>query len=152
MTKRKATKPARSQKITAKAQRASSAVIRSSKPSRVRSVKADSIKSSPKGHNVEAAVVESPAMALQAPLKTMSEPESKKRVDFSSATAIARAYQAKILEMAQANMHFALELGPRLASIRSPVQFLRLIEELTKERIAMFHEYSNEMVRLSMKR
>ena len=53
MTKRKAptaSKPARSSKVTAKAQRANSAVIRSSKPSRVRSVAADPIRLSPKGH------------------------------------------------------------------------------------------------------
>ncbi|MBR1287149.1 Phasin protein [Bradyrhizobium sp. AUGA SZCCT0177] len=156
MTKRKATtasKPTRRLKIAAKAQRANSAVIRSPKPSRVRSVATDPIKSSPKGHNdpkQEAAIIERPAMALQE--KTMSEPELRKGFDLSSATATARAYQAKLLEMAQANLQFALEFGPRLASVRSPVQLLRVIEELTKERIAMFRKYSNEMVQLSMKR
>jgi hypothetical protein len=74
------------------------------------------------------------------------------RFNLSSATATARAYQAKLLEMAQANMQFALEFGPRLASVRSPVELLRVIEELTKERIAMFRKYSNEMVQLSMQR
>ncbi|MBR1236417.1 Phasin protein [Bradyrhizobium sp. AUGA SZCCT0177] len=158
MTKRKAptaSKPARSSKVTAKAQRANSAVIRSSKPSRVRSVAADPIRLSPKGHAPKqtAAILESPAMALQDSVKQiMSETELKKGFDFSSATATARAYQAKLLEMAQANMQFALEFGPRLASIRSPFQLIRVIEELTKERIAMFRKFSNEMVELSIKR
>jgi hypothetical protein len=34
-----------------------------------------------------------------------------------------RAYQAKLLEMAQANMQFAFEFAQRLATIRSPVEF-----------------------------
>ena len=156
MTKRKATtasKPARSLKITAKAQRAKSAIIRGPKPSRVRSVAANSIKSSPKDHNdskQEAAIIEIAATALQDPLQ--QKPELKKGFDFSSATATAQAYQAKLLEMAQANMQFALEFAQRLAAVRSPVQLLHVIEELTTKRIAMFRKYSSEMIELSMKR
>jgi len=137
MTKRKAktaAKPAR--RVPAKAQRANQAVIRSPKASRLRSLAADPLHelSPPKGH---------------------IEPKQETpvvRFDFSSATATARACQAKLLEMAQANLQFALEFGPRLASVRSPVELLRVLEELTKERIAMFRKYSNEMVRLSMPR
>jgi hypothetical protein len=66
--------------------------------------------------------------------------------------ATARAYQAKPLEMVQANMQFALEFAQKLAAIRSPVDLLRVLEETTNERIAMFRKYSNEMVELSMKR
>lgn len=156
MTKRKATtptKPARSQRIAAKAHRANAAIIRSPKPNRLRSVAADPIESSPKGHNdpkQEAHIVESPATALQNSLK-QSIPELKNEFNFSSATATARAYQAKLLEMAQANMQFALEFAQRLAAIRSPVDLLRVIEELTNKRIAMFRKYSNEMLELTMK-
>jgi hypothetical protein len=158
MTKRKATtasKPARSPRIAAKAQRANPVIIRSPKPSRLRSVAADPIKSSPKDHNdpkQEAPIVESPATTLQDSLKQTTESELKKGFDFFSATATARAYQAKLLEMAQANMQFALEFVQRLAAIRSPVELLHVIEELTNKRIAMFRKYSNEMVELSMKR
>jgi len=160
MSKRKAApapKPARSVKITAKAQRAKSAIIRSPKTSRVRSVAADQVKSSPKGHNdskQDVVTIESPTMALQDSLRqTMRAPESKNGLDFYySATATARAYQAKLLEMAQANMQFALALTQRLATIRSPTELLRVIEEVTNERIAMFRKYSNEMVELSLKR
>jgi|SRR6476660_4448410 len=135
MTKRKAktaAKPAR--RVPAKAQRANQAVIRSPKASRLRSLAADPLHelSPPKGH---------------------IEPKQETpvvRFDLSLATA--RAYQAKLLEMAQANLQFALESGPRLASVRSPVELLRVLEELTKERIAMFRKYSNEMVQLSMPR
>ena len=135
MTKRKAkttAKPAR--RVPAKAQRANQAVIRSPKAGRLRSLAADPLHelSPPKGH---------------------IEPKQETpvvRFDLSLATA--RAYQAKLLEMAQANLQFALKSGPRLASVRSPVELLRVLEELTKERIAMFRKYSNEMVRLSMPR
>ena len=134
MTKRKAktaAKPAR--RIAARAQTANRSVIRSPKPSRQRSLAANPLPElSPKGH---------------------IEPKQETpvvRFDLSLATA--RAYQAKLLEMAQANLQFALESGPRLASVRSPVELLRVLEELTKERIAMFRKYSNEMVRLSMPR
>ena len=149
MTKRKpttASKPAR--RITAKAQRANSAVIRSPTPSR--SVAANPIKSSPKGHSDpkrEAQIVENPATALQ-----HSMPELKKGFDLSSATANVRAYQAKLLEMAQANMQFALEFAQRLAAIRSPIELLSVIQELTNQRMAMFRKYSNEMVEISLKR
>jgi len=135
MTKRKAktaAKPAR--RVPAKAQRANQAVIRSPKASRLRSLAADPLHelSPPKGH---------------------IEPKQETpvvRFDLSLATA--RAYQAKLLEMAQANLQFALESGPRLASVRSSVELLRVLGELTKERIAMFRKYSSEMVRLSMPR
>jgi hypothetical protein len=156
MTKRKAataTTPSRSPRLAAKAQLANAAIVRSPKLRRLRSVAADPIKSSPKGHNdleQEAHIVESPATALQDSLK-QSIPESQKGFDFSSATATAWAYQAKLLEMAQANMQFALEFTQRLAAIRSPVELPRVIEELTNKRIAMFRKYSNEIVELATK-
>jgi hypothetical protein len=157
MTKRKATtasKPARSPKITAKAQRANSAIIRSPKPSRVRSVAANPIKSSSKGHHdpkQEAAIVENAVAALQ-DYSLKQEPELKKGFDISSATTTARAYQTKLLEIAQANMQFALEFAQRLAAVRSPVQLLHVIGELTTKRIAMFRMHSSEMIEISMKR
>lgn len=158
MTKRKATtasKSARSLKISAKAQRAKSAIIRGPKPSHghVHSVAANSIKSSPKDHNdskQEADIIEIAATALKAPLK--QKPELKKGFDFSSAAATAQAYQAILLEMAQANTQFALEFAHRLAAVRSPVQLLHVIEDLTTKRIEMFRKYSSEMIELSMKR
>jgi hypothetical protein len=82
----------------------------------------------------------------------MRNNDSNKGFDFSSAAANVRAYQAKLLEMAQANMQFALEFAHRLATVRSPVEILRVIEESTSKQIAMFRKYSKEMVELSTKR
>jgi hypothetical protein len=130
-------------------------IVRSPKDSRLRSVAAGSTESPPKRHNdskQEAPLVDSPAAALQDDFKqTMRDNESNKGFDFSSATASGRAYQAKLLEMAQANMQLSLEFAQRLASIRSPIELLRVIEELTSKRFAMFQKYSKEMVALSTK-
>jgi hypothetical protein len=82
----------------------------------------------------------------------MRDNDSKKGFDFSSATANVRAYQAKLLEVAQANMQLAFEFGQRLATIRSPVEILSVIAEFTSKRIAMFWKYSKEMAELSTKR
>jgi hypothetical protein len=159
MSRRKpatASKHARSPKIAAKAQRANQAIVRSPKDSRLRSVAAGSIESPSTRHNnskQEAPLVENPATALQDDCKqTMRDNDSKKGLDFSSATANVRAYQAKLLEMAQATMQLAFEFGQRLATIRSPVEILRVIAEFTSKRIAMFWKYSKEMAELSIER
>jgi Phasin protein len=159
MRKRKpatASKHARSPKIAAKAQRATQAIVRSPKHSHLRSVAAGSTELSLKRHNdaqQEAPLVENPATALQDACKeTMPDNDSKKGFDFSPATANVRAYQAKLLEMAQANMQFAFEFAQRLATIRSPVEFLSVMAEFTSKRIAMFRQYSKEMAELSTTR
>ena len=95
-------------------------------------------------------VVENPATALPNAFKqTMTDVASNKGVDLYLATANVRAYQAKLLEMAQANMQFAFEFAQRFATIRSPVEFLKVIEELTSKRIAMFRKYSKEVAELN---
>jgi hypothetical protein len=159
MSKRKpatASKHARRPKIAAKSQRANQAVVRSPKDSPSALGCADSTESPPKGHSdsrQEAPLVENPATALQDDCKqAMRDNDSKKGFDFSLATANVRAYQAKLLEMAQANMQFAFEFPHRLATIRSPVDLLRVIEEFTSKRNAMFRKYSKEMTELTTKR
>ena len=57
-----------------------------------------------------------------------------------------------MVEMAQANMTFAFEFSRRLATIRSPLEFLNVIAEFARDRIAMFGKYSKEMAQLSVKR
>ena len=166
MSKRKpatASKHVRNPKIATKAQRASQAIVRSPKV-RLRSVAADSAESSPKRRNdlkpvaplaipVAPLVIENPVTALQEDFKkTMTVNSLSKGFDLSSATANVRAYQAKLLEMAQANMTFAFEFSQRLATIRSPLEFLNVISEFTSKRIAMFGKYSKEMAELSAKR
>ncbi|SHH06462.1 phasin family protein [Bradyrhizobium erythrophlei] len=154
MIKRKpatASKHAHSTKIAA--QRANQAVIRSPKDSPLRSVPAGFTESPPERHNEqEAPLVEKPATTLQDDCKqTMTDNDSKKGFVFSSATANVRAYQAKLLEMAQANMQLAFEFAQRLATIRSPVEIISVIAEFTSKRIAMLQKYSIEMAELSTK-
>ena len=166
MSKRKpatASKHAHSPRTAAKAQRAAQAIIRSPKVSVPRSVGAESNEPPPKRHEdsqQDALLVENPQRlvknpetALQNDSKQMTENDSKKGIDFLSSTnASVRAYQAKLLEMAQANMQFAFEFAQRLATIRSPLEFPSVIAEFTSKRIAMFRKYSTEMAELSTKR
>jgi hypothetical protein len=155
MTKRKTESPskhARSPKITAKAQRAYQAIVRSPKEGRLRSVAAGPTESPPK-RKQEASLGDNPMTAFQDDNKqTMKDIVSSKGFDFSSATANVRAYQAKLLEMAQADMQVAFEFAQRLATIRSPVEFLSVIAEFTTKRISMFRKYSKEMAELSTAR
>ena len=44
--------------------------------------------------------------------------------DFASATGNMVAYQAKLLEMTQANMRFALDFSQKLATVRAPFRFV----------------------------
>ena len=165
MSKRKpatASKHAHSTKIAA--QQANQAIIRGPKDSPLRSVAAGSTEPLPEGHNEskqeaplvekpEAPRVEKPATTSQDDCKqTMTDNDSKKGLVFSSPTASVRAYQAKLLEMAQANMQLAFEFAQRLATIRSPVEMLSVIAEFTSKRIAMFQKYSIEMAELGTKR
>ena len=163
MSKRKpatASKHARSPKIAAKAQRAAQAVVRSPKV-RLRSVATGSAESPPKRHNdskpmaplvrpTAPLAIENPVTALQDFTQTMTDNSLRKGFDLSSATANVRAYQAKLLEMAQANMTFAFEFSQRLATIRSPVEFLTVIAEFTSKRNALFLKHSKEIAKLSM--
>jgi len=176
MSKRKpatASKHIHRPKIAAKAQRAAQVIVRSPKDSRLRSVGTGSTESLPRRHNdskqeaplaenpvtalqQEALPVENPALqpatALQDDCKqTMADNGSKKGFDFFSVSANVRAYQAKLLEMAQANVQFALEFAQRLATIRSAVEFLSVNAEFTSKRIDMFRRHSKEMAELSTK-
>jgi hypothetical protein len=179
MSKRKPTKHSHSPKIPAKAQRAAQAIVRSPSDSRLRSLGAGSTAPPPRHSDPqqeallvensatglqtdslpkrndskqEDVLIENPATALQDDCKqTMRDNGSKRALDFSSAAANVRAYQAKLLEMAQANMQFAFEFAQRLATIRSPFEFLSVIAEFTNKRIAMFQKYSKEMAEFTLR-
>jgi hypothetical protein len=159
MSKRKpatASKRARSPKIAAEPQPPAQAIVGSPKDRRLRSVGAGTTESPPQRQNgppQEALLVESPATAPQDDGKqTITDNDSRQGTNFSSATANARAYQAKLLEMAQANMQFSFEFAQRLATMRSPVEFPGVIAEFTSKRIAMFQKHSTEMAELRTKR
>jgi hypothetical protein len=155
MSKRKpatTSKRARGPKIAARAQRNKQAVVRSKKDNPQRPVAAGSTESPAKLHDDstrEVSVVESPAAALQGSLGEKIRNNPKKGFDFPLATANVQAYQAKLLEIAQANMQFAFEFGPRLATIRSPFEFFALIAEFTSRRIDMLQKHSKEMAAYS---
>src|SRR5690349_301509 len=103
-------------KITHKAQRATQAVVRS--PIAGRALAADSTKALPEHQNEtdkEARLVDSPPMVLEDESRqTMTDTESKGKLESSSALAGVGAYQAKLLEMGQANMKLAWEFAQRL--------------------------------------
>jgi hypothetical protein len=151
MSKRKpatASKHAHRPRIAAKAQRAVQEIVRSPKDRHLRSDGAGSTESPPQPHD-ETALGENTAAALQ----ELTQDDAKKGTDLlSSATANVRAYQAKLLEIAQANMQFAFEYAQRLATIRSPVELPGIMAEFTSMRIAMFRKHSTELFELSTKR
>jgi hypothetical protein len=158
MSKRKpvtASKQAHRPKIAAKAQQAAQEIVRSPKDRHLRSVRAGPTEPPSKHDNdssQEALLVENPATPVEDDSKlTMTDNDSKKGTNIS-ATANVRAYQAKLLEMAQANMQFSFEFAQRLAMIRSPLEFPSVIAEFTSRRIAMFRKHSTELAELSIKR
>jgi len=170
MSKRKpaiASKHANSPRIAAKAQRAAQAIVRSPKNSNLRSGGAGSPEPPSKRHrdSQDALLVENPELLAENPELLVNNPESalqddskqttdnnsKKGTNLSLANPNVRAYQARLLEMAQANMQSAFEFAQRLATIRSPVEFPSVIAEFTSKRIAMFRKHSMEMAGLSTK-
>jgi hypothetical protein len=69
--------------------------------------------------------------------------------DFASATENMVAYQGKLLEMTQANMQISLDFSQKLATIRSPFQFVDVIVEFAKRRADMLAKQSTEMAALT---
>jgi hypothetical protein len=159
MSKRKSAtklKHTRGPKVAAKAQRAVQAIIRSPKDSRLRTVGAASPKSSPERSSEPAALADEstttalhqgsvePAISFQGGLSDVSTIG----FDFSLASANVRAFQGKLLEVAHANMQFALEFAQRLAAIKSPAEFLAVTAEFTGQRSVMFRKHSKEIAEL----
>ncbi len=71
---------------------------------------------------------------------------------FFPSAANVRAYQAMLLEIAQANMNFAFEFAQRLATTRSPFGLPIVIAEFTSKRVAMFRKHSKELSEISTRR
>ena len=135
-------------KTAAKAQRAKQAIVRGPKSSSPRSNSEGT--TGPLGGGLQDAASPVPtATAAKDDIKqVVRENDSKTTSVFSSAMANVRAYQAKLLEISQANMQFSFEFAQRIATIKSPVEFLKVIEELTRKRVAMFRQHSKEMAEL----
>jgi hypothetical protein len=93
-----------------------------------------------------------PETVLQKAPQQTTDNKPNEAIRFSYANMNVLAYQAKLLEMAQANMQFAFEFAQRLTTIRSAVELPGVVAELTSKRIAMFWKHSTEMAELSTKR
>lgn len=152
MSKRKPdvrSKRARRPKIAARAQHKKQAVVRSAKENPRRSVAAGSEPHLKLLDDSErkTAVVENRAAALHDGLSQgMRDNNPKKGFVFSLPTASVQAYQATLLEMTQANMHFAVEFGQRLATIRSPFEFFAVIAEFTSRQMDIVRKYSKKQM------
>jgi len=168
MSKRKpgkASKRAPSPKIAARAQRNKQDIVRSAKDDLLRSVAAGPIESPLELHDdskQNAPIVEKQDASS---VEKQKAPIAENRVavlqdhfgqakgfGFSLAAANVQAYQAKLLEIAQANMQFTFEFAQRLAAIRSPFEFLSVIAQSTNKRMDIFRKYSKEMIELGTKR
>jgi hypothetical protein len=146
-------------KVAARAQRNKQELVRSRRDKHLRPVAAgESSESSAEVHadqKQESSSVENRAAALQAILlsalqdgfsqKVKETSDPKKGFEVSSLTSNIQAYQAKLLEVLQANVQFCLEFTQRLASIRSPLEFIAVIAEFTGRRILMISKHSREM-------
>jgi len=155
MSKRKtAPKHARNPKIAAKAQRAGQAIVRSPKVAR-RSV-SEAAELAPKPHRdaepVSPLALETSKVAMEENIThTVADRSISKKFDLSSVTANVHAFQAKLIEMTQANMAFSFELSQRLTSVRSPVELFTVIAEFTGKRIALLGKHSKDMIELGAK-
>jgi hypothetical protein len=162
MSKRKPatkSKHSRGPKIAAKAHRVAQAVVKSPKDKRLPAVEAASIESPSERHDEEKVLLGDPMTAfhevrLEPATAIQDEPNNDPTIetDFSSATANVPAFQAKLLEVAQANMQFGFEFAQRLATIKSPVEFLSVTAEFTSKQSAMFLKHSKEIAESSIRR
>lgn len=137
----------RNPKIAARAQRNKHAIVRSPKEKFLRSVAAVSIEPPLKLHDDpkhEVPIIETRVDALPDDLsQRMTDSDPTK--GFALATANMQAYQAKLLEIAQANVQFTFEFSLRFATIRSPTEFFGVITEFTSRRVDMFGQHSKEL-------
>jgi hypothetical protein len=156
MSKRKpakASKHAHSPKIAARAHRNKQDIVRSAKDELLRSVAAGPIESPLELHDDSKQMAPIVEKQEASSVEKQKGPIAENRMavlqdrfgqtkgfDFSLATTNMLASQAKLMEMAQANMRLAFEFSQRLARIRSPFEFFDLIAEFTRRRTEMFRE------------
>jgi len=143
-------KTARRQEMAARAHRNKQHVVRSPKESHLGSFAAGPVHSPNEVHGnlkreasvdnrARAAVLET---ILQASLQNNNP---YKGFDSSSLLANMQAYQAKLLEVAQAEMQFAFDFIQRLVTIKSPFEFWAVIAEFSGRRIIMTGKQSKEL-------
>ena len=66
-----------------------------------------------------------------------------------AAKSMTEAYQAKLLEITNENIGFAMEFGEALASVRLPADFMKLTTEYAKKRMELFQKHTEELLALS---
>ena len=154
-----ATSPKRERrpKVAARAQRKKQAVIRSPKDSPLRPVAAGATEAPMEVRDQlqpETPIVDNRARAaaLEAILQASLQNDVARKMSdnnpgfvFSLPLANMQAYQAKLLEVTQANMQFAFDLIQRLATIRSPFEVWAVLAEFTGKRIVMLGKHSKEL-------
>ncbi len=152
MSKRKP--PSASKRMRgAQPQRAKQDVVRGPKSNPLHALAAGSTESFHDGPKPEAPAVEKETSVLQDDVnEIMTSKNSRNEFDCSLAMAYGQAYQAKLFEMAQANMQLALEFAQRIAATRSPFESLSVLVEFTSKPIDMFQKYSKEMAELNTRR
>ena len=148
----KSSKRARSPAIATRAHGKKQTVVKSARDNLLRSVAARPIESPLELHDdpkEEAPKVEKQESPIAASAPVQVGRSQMRGFDFASATGNMVAYQAKLLEMTQANMRFALDFSQKLATIRSPFQFVDVIVVFTKRRADMLGKQSTEMAALT---
>jgi len=154
MSKRKpskSSKRARSPAMATRAHGKTQTVVKSARGNLLRSVAAGPIESSLELHDdpkEEVPKVEKRETPIAANPTQVGRSQMR-GFDFASATGNMVAYQAKLLEMTQANVRSALDCSQKLATIRSPFQFVDLIVEFTKRQADMLEKQSTEMAALT---
>jgi hypothetical protein len=152
MSKRKPAKVSKAHsKVTAKAQRARQAVVRSPKPNQVRMVAAGSNKSLSELHEdtrrdtpvLETPIaalpdVENPTMASQYERERTTREDSARNVsEVLAAPVNVGTHQTKPPEITQA-MQLVFEFAHRLTQIKTPFEVPGVLSELTIKQFAMF--------------
>jgi hypothetical protein len=160
MSKRKpgkASKPARSPAIAARAHGKQQAVVRSAKDNLSRSVAAGPIDSplenrdDPKQEATNVQKQETLDIERrEAPISAspMQNGLGQRGLASVSATGTMVAYQMKLIELTQAHLQFAFDFSQKITTIRSPFQLADVIVEFTKRRAVMLDKQSAEMVAL----
>lgn len=153
MSKRKAAKSSKRARSPTRAHGKKQAIVKSARDNLVlRSVAAkpieaplDQLHDDPKQVAPKVEQQEAPTAANP----VQDSPGQMRGFDFASAAGSMVAYQAKLLEMTQANMRFAFDFSQKLATIGSPFQFVDVIVEFTKRRADMLGKQSTEMAALT---
>jgi hypothetical protein len=69
--------------------------------------------------------------------------------DLSAMTAVAAAYQKKLLEFAQANAQASFQFTSEMMTCRTPADFIRVTQEQSKRQLETFQQQAKELMELA---